>query len=238
MINKSFTFDINKNVNLNLKRLYKKKLLLTVLVLFSFISVHSQDIRFGAKMGLNLARIGGDNYSTELYGIGNYGYGIIGTRTGFHIGAIAEIPLKDKLFLQPEILYSSEGSTWKWGLGESKTKLDFIRLPVLAKYYFIEGLSAEAGPVFGFLINAKREEFDPSKTYNVFVIRDVINEYKTIDAALAIGATYRLNMGIFFSLRYNKGLLNINKGYTGELFDYRPAKNQSNVFQVSAGYSF
>ncbi|TXD67771.1 PorT family protein, partial [Aequorivita lipolytica] len=41
-----------------------------------------------------------------------------------------------------------------------------------------------------------------------------------------------LNMGVFFSLRYNKGLLDVNDidGYNG--------KNQNNVFQVSAGYSF
>jgi hypothetical protein len=45
-------------------------------------------------------------------------------------------------------------------------------------------------------------------------------------------------MGVFFSLRYNKGLLNVNEEYNILGVNYNTGKNQSNVFQVSAGYSF
>ncbi len=186
------------------------------LVVFSIGSVQSQEIRLGAKLGLNVASLGGDAY----------GVGSLGARTSFHIGGLAEIPLMGKFALQPEILYSSEGSDWSFGSAEDNLKLDYIRVPVLAKYYIIEGLSAEAGPVFGVLVGAKSDEDD-----------DIKDNYKTFDAAFGIGATYRLNMGVFFSLRYNKGLLNVNEKYeeNGVTYDY---KNQSNVFQVSAGYSF
>lgn len=193
----------------------KKLLLLFAAAVLSFGAAQSQEFRLGAKLGLNVASLGGDSY----------GVGSLGARTSFHIGGLAEIPLMGKLALQPELLYSSEGSDWSFGLGDDNIKLDYIRVPVLAKYYFIEGLSAEAGPVFGVLVSANTDD------------RDVKDEYKTFDAAFGIGASYRLNMGVFFSLRYNKGLLNVNEDYVenGVTYSY---KNQSNVFQVSAGYTF
>src|SRR5690606_26589452 len=115
------------------------------------------------------------------------------------------------------------------------TKLDYIRVPVLAKFYIIEGLSAEAGPVFGVLVNAEGNFYNED---DILVSGDAKDIYRSFDAQFAIGASYRLNMGVFFSLRYNKGLLNVNEEY--EVFGnrYNTGKNQSNVFQASAGYSF
>ncbi|SRX55809.1 porin family protein [Aequorivita sp. CIP111184] len=194
----------------------KKLILFTAVALFALTSVQSQEFRLGAKAGLNVASLGGDSY----------GVGSLGSRTSFHVGGLAEIPLMGKFALQPELLYSSEGSDWSFGLGDDNINLDYIRVPVLAKYYIIEGLSAEAGPVFGVLVNAKNDDGD-----------DIKDSFKTFDAAFGIGASYRLSMGVFFSLRYNKGLLNVNEDYEdgGITYSY---KNQSNVFQVSAGYSF
>lgn len=187
----------------------KKLLLFAALAVLTFTTAQSQEIRLGAKIGLNVASLGGDSY---------YGVGSLGARKSFHIGGLAEIPIKGKFALQPEILYSSEGSDWSFGTSDA-LKLDYVRVPVLAKYYIIEGLSAEAGPVFGVLVSANDND-------------DVKDDYKTFDAAFGIGASYRLSMGVFFSLRYNKGLLDVNN------VDNYDRKNQSNVFQVSAGYSF
>ena len=205
----------------------KKILLFTVLALFALTSVHSQEFRMGAKAGLNVASLGGDSY----YG----GLGSLGSRTSFHIGGLVEIPLMGKFSLQPELLYSSEGSDWSFGTLGEDTKLDFIRVPVLAKFYIIEGLSAEAGPVFGVLVNAEGTYYDNNGD---IVSGDAKDYYRSFDAQFGIGASYRLNMGVFFSLRYNKGLLNVNEEYRVLGTTYNSGKNQSNVFQVSAGYSF
>lgn len=189
----------------------KKILLFIVVATLTLSTAESQEIRLGAKLGLNVASLGGDSY----------GLGSLGSRTSFHIGGLAEIPLSGNFALQPEILYSSEGSDWSFGGANSDIKLDYIRVPVLAKYYIIEGLSAELGPSFGVLVSAESGD------------KDVKDAFKTFDAAIAVGASYRLNMGVFFSLRYNKGLLNVNDDGEGSNI-----KSQSNVFQVSAGYSF
>jgi len=193
----------------------KKLLLITVLAIFSLTSVEAQEFSFGVKGGVNVANLGGDSF----------GIGSLGSRAGLHIGGLAEIPLMENISLQPELLYSMKGSNWSWsgsGVGNwgGDLKLDYIDIPVLGKYHlpFVDGLSAEAGPVFGILLSAKSGD------------DDVKDSFKTLDAAFAIGATYKLNMGVFFSLRYNKGLLDV--------WDDSNTKNQNNVFQISAGYYF
>ncbi|HNP67660.1 MAG TPA: porin family protein [Aequorivita sp.] len=205
----------------------KKLLLFTAVALFALTSVQSQEFRLGAKAGLNVATLGGDSY----YG----GLGSLGSRTSFHIGGLVEIPLMGKFSLQPELLYSSEGSDWSFGTLGEDTKLDFVRVPVLVKFYVIEGLSAEAGPVFGVLVNAEGTYYDDDGD---LVSGDAKDYYRSFDAQFGIGASYRLNMGVFFSLRYNKGLLNVNEEYRVLGTTYNTGNNQSNVFQVSAGYSF
>jgi outer membrane protein with beta-barrel domain len=114
----------------------KKLLLFIAVALLALTSVQSQEFRMGAKAGLNVASLGGDSY----YG----GLGSLGSRTSFHIGGLVEIPLMGKFSIQPELLYSSEGSDWSFGTLGEDTKLDFVRVPVMVKFYVIEGLSAEA----------------------------------------------------------------------------------------------
>lgn len=197
----------------------KKVLIFIAIAVFALNTVHSQEFRLGAKAGLNVASLGGKNY-----GLGN-----LGARTSFHVGGLVEIPLEGKFSLQPELLYSAEGANWSLENGGLDIKLDYIRVPLMTKFYIIEGLSAEAGPVFGYLVSAEKEDHSENVPFTV----DPMDLYKSFDTAIGVGASYRLNMGVFFSLRYNKGLLNVNKKYLTN--DY---KNQSNVFQASVGYSF
>lgn len=191
----------------------KKVLLIAAMAVFSLTSSQAQEFSFGVKAGVNIANLGGDSF----------GVGSLGSRAGLHIGGLAVIPLMENISLQPELLYSMKGSNWSWTSasdGSSELKLDYIDIPVLGKYHlpWVNGLSAEAGPVFGILMSAKSGN------------EDVKDAFKSFDAAFAIGATYKLDMGVFFSLRYNKGLLDV--------WDDNDIKNQNNVFQLSAGYMF
>ncbi|GGD92218.1 porin family protein [Planktosalinus lacus] len=186
----------------------KKLTLIVAIAIFSFTNSNAQEFSFGVKGGVNVANFGG----TTSYA----GFGSLGSRTGAHIGVLMEVPISGDISLQPELLYSMKGSTW------SDTNLDYIDIPILGKYNlpWVEGLSGELGPVIGVLMSAKRND------------NDAKDSFKTMDAAIAIGATYKLNMGVFFSLRYNKGLL--------EVWEDNPNNftNKNNVFQVSAGYAF
>ncbi|MDC7999793.1 porin family protein [Aequorivita todarodis] len=210
----------------------KKLLLLTAVALFAFTTAQSQEFRIGAKAGLNVASIGGDYV------------GGLDPRVSFHLGGLVEIPLAGKFALQPELLYSSQGAKYGSYLGvdlgdyEEKILLDYINVPIMGKYYIIEGLSVELGPQVGILVNAKYKGEDEDGSFDV----DAKEDYNSLDIAIGIGASYRLNNGVFFSLRFNKGLMDISDDddeYFEEGNYYRYSyKNQNNVFQVSAGYSF
>lgn len=184
----------------------KKHSIFTILLCLVFSLVSAQDFSFGVKGGINVASVGGGTYT---------GFGGLGSKISFHLGGVAEVPISEKFAVQPELLYSSQGTKWNF-VGGSKLKLDYVNLPILGKYYIIEGLSAEAGPVVGFLLSTNADKED----------------YNSLDVAFAIGASYKLNESIFFSLRYNKGITDINKNETITV------SNQNNVFQLSAGYAF
>jgi hypothetical protein len=114
------------------------KSLLSVLAICVFSFSNAQgNINFGAKAGLNLATLTGDVQGEE-------------TKTGFHIGGMAEISLNDKFSVQPELLFSTQGTDSEFG--DDGINLSYINLPVMAKYYVTEGLSIEAGPQIGFLV--------------------------------------------------------------------------------------
>lgn len=214
----------------------KKLLLFTAVAFFAFTTAQSQEFRIGFKGGVNIASIGGD-YVDGLDPL-----------IGFHLGGLVEIPLAGKFALQPELLYSAQGAKQGSYLGidlgdnKSKVKLDYINIPIMGKYYIIEGLSVELGPQFGILVNAHNKGDDGDGSYN----DDVKDFYNSLDIAIGIGASYRLNNGVFFSLRFNKGVTKINEDFDYFVveegdplpgYDYS-YKQHNNVFQISAGYSF
>lgn len=208
----------------------RKIIIFMAIALLSINVSQSQEFRLGAKAGANIASFGGPGH-----------FGGLNSRTSFHLGGLVEIPLVEKFSIQPELLYSSQGGNYDYYFGffgaaiNGDINLDYIALPVMAKFYILDGLSAEAGPVFNVLVFAEKEIYDSNK--DTILTVDAKDDYKSFDAAFGIGASYRLNMGLFFSLRYNKGLLNINEEYLEDGVKYN-YKNQNNVFQVSAGYSF
>ncbi|WP_299221998.1 porin family protein [uncultured Aquimarina sp.] len=201
-----------------------KKLLF--LVLFGAVTVSAtaqeEKIRFGAKAGLNLSNITGD-FTDEL-----------STRTSFHIGALVEIPLTDKFALQPEIMYSAQGAKYEFSevgfTDESTIKLDYLNIPVMAKFYPVEGLSIQAGPQLGVLLSAKDKGEDSIGGEYEDDIKDFIS---SVDLGLNFGVGYQLEAGIFFEGRYNLGLTDVNDVNTSEDFT-----QQNSTIQLSVGYKF
>lgn len=203
----------------------KKLFFIAAFGLMSVAATQAQEIRLGAKGGVNFANIGGD----DITGVD------FNSRTGFHIGALVEIPVSEKFWVQPEVLYNALGSKSNQTriLGskvESKLNLDYIQIPVMAKYYVIEGLALEAGPQIAFLVKAEGETSIGDGTITNDLDKD---NFSSIDFSLGVGASYRLDMGLFLGARYNFGLTDINDGAFGD-----SKKLNNSVFQLSAGYSF
>ena len=191
----------------------KKSFLIIAIIVFGLTNLNAQEVKFGAKAGLNLASITGD----ETDGIES--------RTAFHVGAVAEISISDKFSVQPELLYSAQGAKDSFEGIDVDAKIDYLNLPIMAKYYVAEGFSLELGPQVGFLLSAKAEGGGESIDFK--------DETKGIDFGANFGVGYKLESGLNFGARYNLGLSNINDGEDSDDF-----KNQNSVIQLSVGYFF
>jgi outer membrane protein with beta-barrel domain len=214
----------------------KKLLLFSAIAILTCSVAKSQELRIGAKAGVNFASVGGD-FTDDYDG-----------RTSFHIGGLVEIPISEKFAVQPELLYSSQGFKVEDSDNFAGTtitykdviKLDYINIPIMAKYYIIDGLSAEAGPQFGILVSAKDDYEVSGGGEDESGDDDIKDFYNTLDIGFGFGASYRLNNGVFFSARYVIGLTDITDDDDVDFgpFDIDGYKQRNSVIQLSAGYSF
>jgi len=214
----------------------KKLLLFIVVTILTIGTAESQELRIGAKAGVNFASVGGD-FTDDYDG-----------RTSFHIGGVVEIPISEKFAIQPELLYSGQGAKSEYDasfgdsivIGKEKFKLDYINIPIMAKYYIFDGLSVEAGPQFGILISAKNEYEESGFEGDESGEDDVKDFYNTLDIGLVFGSSYRLNNGVFFSARYVIGLTDITDDNDIDFgpLDIDGYKQRNSVIQLSAGFSF
>jgi hypothetical protein len=168
----------------------KKLLFFTAIVLFGFTYVSAQDVNFGAKAGVNFATITGDDVDS------------FSSRTAFHLGFVAEIGITETFSFQPELLYSAQGSDYDEDGFEGTVEVDYLNVPLMAKFYVAEGFSLEAGPQVGFLLSAK-DVYDGGED-------DWKDITKGIDFGLNFGVGYKLESGLNFGARYNLGLSDVN----------------------------
>jgi hypothetical protein len=168
----------------------KKLLLLTAIAVLSCGTMNAQ-ISFGAKAGLNLASLSGDDeLLSELDGL-----------TSFHVGAVANIPLGEMIGLQPEVVFSSQGASASEEGIDLKIKLTYVNIPVMVDVKLAEGFSLQGGPQIGINVGAKLDVDGETED---------IDDIETIDLGVGIGAQYKLPMGVFFQARYTIGLTDLD----------------------------
>ena len=211
----------------------KKLLLFVAFGGFTFLNVQSQEVTFGVKAGVNFANLSVDSDGASPQ-----------SRTGFHIGGLVEIPVSEKFSVQPELLYSAQGAKSKESVvddfygnytAETTLKMDYISLPVMAKYYVANGLALEAGPQFNFLVSAKGEYEVKMNGMSQSGEIDMKEQLKKFDIGLGFGASYTLDMGLLIGARYNLGLTDANDA---EVEPDAPNEIKNKVFQISVGYMF
>ncbi|MDX6182457.1 porin family protein [Flavobacterium sp. Fl-77] len=186
-----------------------KRIILTAVAVISFAFANAQSTRFGIKGGLNIATIGNAENAEAL--------------VGFQLGGFAEINVWKKLFVQPELLFSTQGARIdNYGNAADYTvNLNYINIPVLAKYYITKTFSVEAGPQIGLLVSSEN-----------------IDDERTVDAAFNIGGGYNFTQNFSVGIRYTVGLSNVydndryNDGY------YYDDRYTNNVLALTAAYKF
>ncbi|KGO92879.1 porin family protein [Flavobacterium subsaxonicum] len=176
----------------------------------------SMAVSFGVKGGVNFATLNGDIESPD-------------SRTSFHVGVLAEFPIAEIFSIQAEALYSGQGAEFDFEGSDgdkAELQLDYINVPVLAKFYLFEGFSIEAGPQFSFLLNDEID-FNPNSNSgdSPTPFRDSL---KTFEVGVAGGVTFQTAMGLFATARYNQGITDIADDINV----------QNSVFQLGVGYKF
>jgi hypothetical protein len=214
---------------------YKKILFMNKLVLLSVFTLlvackglFAQDLSYGVKAGMNISNFLSDDNSDEY-----------DSKAGINIGAFLEISFSDKFSIQPELMYSGQGSQQTLYFdGEEvgardfrkyKYKFDYLNIPVLAKYYVMDGLSIQAGPQLGVLLSAD----DRIETDNVGdgeVEIDITSLAEPIDFSFDFGIGYEFGNHLLIDARYNVGLTNV--------VDSNDETLKNSVFQFSVGYKF
>jgi Outer membrane protein beta-barrel domain len=125
-----------------------------LLVLFFsalFLSnLNAQSVHLGIKGGANINKLSGQPFSDKY-------------TFGYHIGGFIELGIGNKLYIQPEVLFSQVKQdtssqfrvTYNSILGspQSKIQLNYINIPVLLGYKVSDILTIQAGPQYSILMS-------------------------------------------------------------------------------------
>lgn len=187
-----------------------KKMILSAITILTIGFANAQETKFGIKAGLNLANVTGDSDNS--------------VRPSFYVGGLAEIKVSDKFFVQPELVYSSQGVVSKSN-SDYSLSLGYLNIPIMAKYMVADGFALEAGPQVGFLLSATTKT--PNSSY------DSKNAFSAVDFSLGFGAGYDIGENFNVGLRYNLGLTKLNKDSFPGVSDIK-----NSVFQIGVAYKF
>jgi opacity protein-like surface antigen len=161
---------------------------------------NAQLLKIGIKAGVNYANFKSSTLQTDAL-------------TSYHAGIAVDIKFIKPLSFQPEVIYSTQGASYKTVVQDFKSELGYVSVPILAKLHLGKTLSLQAGPQFSFLMSKK---VDKSTNSNEF------------DFALAGGLEIMLTEKLFIHGRYTVGLTDVDKN----------ADFKNSVGQLSLGYYF
>jgi hypothetical protein len=172
-----------------------KKIFLLLVMAGSFAATKAQ-ISYGAKAGLNVSNVGGEDTD------GNK------AKLGFYLGGFVGVPVAESFSIQPELVFSSQGAKYD---GDYKVNMSYLNIPVLARYTTQSGFFAETGPQLGFLLSAKAKEDGESG--------NVKDYFKKTDFSWAFGVGYQTESNIGVNARFNLGLSKLDEDGEAKVFN-------------------
>lgn len=224
-----------------------KKLVLVMIALFTLSITNAQEFSLGAKAGVS--------YAGTLTTDSDYN-DFFDAVIVPHFGVVAELGLSDVFSIQPELLYSPSGfnrnDTFETVAGDIEYdvtgKVNYLAIPIMARYFVSDAFSIDAGPYVSFLLSANLDgtvELPPALggTTTTFDKEDMKEDYNSTDIGFGFGATYGLDNGLFFQARYTLGLTDINAEDLSEIpvgdgYLDKDDQIKNNIFQFSVGYMF
>ncbi len=208
-----------------------KKLILSVAMLATMTVSQAQEksetIKFGAKAGLNLSSVSVESsFNSDINAL-----------TGLYVGGFVSIPVASKFTFQPELLYSMQGFkeylNERGSIYDAKVKLNYISVPLVFQYQFVDKFYVEAGPQLDLLMSAKASQTVTYSSSNSTITRDNIDVkefYKSFVMGVDFGAGYHITDNLFANVRYHFGVSNSS--------DSDGVKAKNRVVQIGLGYNF
>ncbi|MEO6167648.1 MAG: OmpA family protein [Chitinophagales bacterium] len=137
-------------------------------------------------------------------------------RIGFAGGVFGNLPITNKLFVQPQLMYSVMGGNIDDDLNEEndrRQKLYYASLPILLKYGFNETFAVFVGPQADYLFSGRQkvdDEFDEDNT----------SELNNFDYAATAGVEFFPRKEFSIQARYIYGFNTVDKNLTGSQANY------------------
>lgn len=210
-----------------------RKIYLLAAILFAIgVSNINAQIKFGIGAGVNHSSWKGDAVGS-LENLVDLTNGIITShpRTAFYAGGFAEMPLGEKISLQPGVYYSQKGYSLKGNLVTDKfdflgvnaradLQSHYIDIPVVIKAELAKGFEVYAGPQLSYLV--KNNLHMDAGLLGVSLVKsniDVTDQFNKADVALTGGASYTFDNGFFINAGYDHGLSRLDKNSNFKSFN-------------------
>jgi hypothetical protein len=171
------------------------KFFLVIILLLSVPALYSQQFHFGPKIDVSISQFDGK--------------GLNNGSPGLQAGVFMQWEISKKWSIQPELFYSlrnvtkaADFMTYYVNTGRSdgirNMQLNYVCVPVLARFDINEKFALLAGPQFNYLFFANEDLLLSNK-----------KAFKKTEVGMSMGAQFNLSrLGV--SLRYNPRLYNIN----------------------------
>ena len=143
-------------------------------------------------------------------------------KVGFVGGAEAEYGISNRFGIAAGVVYSMQGAKWSGDDIVIKNNENYLNIPVLAKFYIVEGLAIQAGVQPGFLLSESLS-YNGTKEDPKYYISDT----KKFDLSIPMGLTWEI-ANVVLDARYNLGVTNMTKS----------EKFKNSVITVTLGYRF
>ncbi len=224
------------------KKKMKQKLTLAVISIIIMSSARAQ-VTYGIQAGVNIANWQGDALKS-LNNVVDLTNGFIDTKskTGFHIGGYANIPISETISFEPGLQYVQKGYAMKGDLkidalkflganAGAKVEAHYIDVPLILKAEVAKGLSIYAGPQISYLAKTNLHLYTSVLGISLLNKKlDLSDNFNRVDLGLAGGIGYSFGNGLNIKAGYDYGLSKLDKN------DNFKAYNR--VVKLSVGFSF
>lgn len=186
-----------------------------LLSLFSLFTVFAHAQYIGVKAGLNLSNLNIDGVDNDHM------------RFGVHGGAYLNLPIGEAFAIQPEVLFSTKGSTAKYNIdaldiqGKNTFKLNYLDIPIMGVINVGEAAEIQFGPYIGFLMSSSASTEGTFGDATTDLDKD---NFKKLDYGVAGGLVINFDF-LQVGARYSYGLQKIGDSAAADVFSLDEATN-------------